>query len=1202
MGSMLHPDDPERLGGYWLAARLGAGGQGVVYEAYDATGGRVAVKALHRDAEQFVRSRFAKEVDAARAVAPFCTARILDADVSDDAPYIVSEYIPGPTLGAAVRDHGTFDPEAVTRLAAGVATALAAIHQAKVVHRDLKPGNVLLGPDGPRVIDFGIARAADMSLTATGAIMGTLGYMAPEVLGGQRATTASDVFAWGALVLYAASGEEPFRGDSIGQVAHRTAAVDPDLSALPAPLRPLVAAALAKEPDLRPSAAELLLGLVGETPASADPRRALLEAGARRAADPRPEADVPGLGERAEAAYARLSLPAQQAAHELLLRLVVPGEDPDGSQDTVRTASYAEVYDGRSDAERREGHAAITALAAAGALIVAEDHSIRPVSAALIRAWTRLRAWTEADRVALGLRNRLGHAAREWERHGRRPEDLVQGTALRAALDWSAGAAPHIRPNPLEVAFLAAGRVSATRTARRRRQLLGGLGVLLVVALLAGGLAYQQSQAAAREQSRAAARTTAQAATSLRAADPKLAMLLGVASWRIAETEDSRAALLGAVNQAEADMLRVRSASGIRQDSYRRLSDDGRVFVLGEAGEFQVWDVPGRRMLASSRGKAGLADATIDSISPDGRLLLASDRDGAQVLDARTLKPVGPRLGGLDGLATYKAQITTNGLVVADHRILRASDGRQLAAHAEGEDIAVSPDGRLAATCPYGGPVRLWRLGTDGLTGTPLATPRGTRQPECGADGRLQFSADGKRLAALSRTGQQFLWRAADGTHLGSVAVTELADPALSSEGRFVLGYNNNTGAIDVYPTDGEWQGPYLTYPARGTGNVNGDEQIVYAIDDKQRRLVFHRTEASTVDTVDVAGPPVGLPSELSGETRTGTVSRNGRVAMAQALGHEQQLVDLRTGRALGPRVPQREDKPGASEFRASLSADGSRLAFADEHDVVVWDVAAGKELFRKEPQGYWIQPLTLSPDGRYVAAFMLAHGSEGNATFLDRPGTIQVWDVASGKPLHRIESLRKEGPTIAISPDSTLLVSAAGDALDLTTGKHRRNVFKDESVGALAFSPDGKTLAVFKENGLTALWDGKVTEQYGALPGAALGPGGDHYGEGVGHFAFSPDGRLLAGRVGDDAVQLWDLKSRLALGAPLNLEGKVHDIAFDGAVLRTPDRQNPLRSLDTDPDVLIESVCRRVGGRDVTEGEWGQYVPRGIPYRKVCS
>ncbi|WP_214410994.1 serine/threonine-protein kinase [Sphaerisporangium fuscum] len=190
----LTPSDPSRLGRYWLAGRLGAGGQGVVYEAYDETGARFAVKVPRLD-DPVSRSRLAKEASAAQRVTSFCTARIIEVAAEVPQPYIVSEYVPGPNLRRVVRENGPYDGDALRRLAIGAATALTAIHQAGVVHRDFKPDNIILGPDGPRVIDFGVAR--QVGPITTGPIMGTPAYMAPEVLAGRGATAAADVWACG---------------------------------------------------------------------------------------------------------------------------------------------------------------------------------------------------------------------------------------------------------------------------------------------------------------------------------------------------------------------------------------------------------------------------------------------------------------------------------------------------------------------------------------------------------------------------------------------------------------------------------------------------------------------------------------------------------------------------------------------------------------------------------------------------------------------------------------------------------------------------------------------------------------------------------------------------------------------------------------------------------------------------------------------
>ncbi|WP_262403600.1 serine/threonine-protein kinase [Actinomadura sp. CNU-125] len=249
------PGDPERIGEFWLAGRLGAGGQGVVYEGYGPDGGRVAIKVLHgaseapQDLEQM-----AAEARAAQRVASFCTARILQVHLKPPRPYIVSEYIDGLSLQSTVAGGGgraprRFGEDDLHRLGIGIVTALTAIHQAKVVHRDLKPGNVMLGPDGPRLIDFGIARVLDThSATQGGGLVGTLRYMAPEVYAGQRAGAEADVFAWGAIMVFAATGSHAFTGGDLPAIAHQVRTCDPDLGALPEPLRALVAAALDKDP------------------------------------------------------------------------------------------------------------------------------------------------------------------------------------------------------------------------------------------------------------------------------------------------------------------------------------------------------------------------------------------------------------------------------------------------------------------------------------------------------------------------------------------------------------------------------------------------------------------------------------------------------------------------------------------------------------------------------------------------------------------------------------------------------------------------------------------------------------------------------------------------------------------------------------------------------------------------------------------
>jgi ABC-type oligopeptide transport system substrate-binding subunit/serine/threonine protein kinase len=260
----LRANDPEHLGSYRLTGRLGEGGQGIVYLGEDEEGEQVAVKLLHAQfsGDTKARARFAGELASAKRVAPFCTARILDADVEGDVPYLVSEFIDGPSLRQVVDDAGPRTGGVLQRLAIGTVTALAAIHEAGIVHRDFKPTNVLLAADGPRVIDFGIARALDTSGTVTSTTVGTPSYMSPEQIAGDVAGPPTDVFAWACTMVYAATGTPPFGQDSIPAVMNRIVHQEPALGTLMGPLREIVYACLAKDPRHRPTAQQVLLRLL----------------------------------------------------------------------------------------------------------------------------------------------------------------------------------------------------------------------------------------------------------------------------------------------------------------------------------------------------------------------------------------------------------------------------------------------------------------------------------------------------------------------------------------------------------------------------------------------------------------------------------------------------------------------------------------------------------------------------------------------------------------------------------------------------------------------------------------------------------------------------------------------------------------------------------------------------------------------------
>ncbi|MFI1257877.1 serine/threonine-protein kinase [Streptomyces netropsis] len=260
----LRREDPRVVGSFRLHRRLGAGGMGVVYLGSDRRGQRVALKVIRPDLaeDQEFRSRFAREVSAARRIRGGCTARLVAADLEADRPWFATQYVPGPSLHDKVNEEGPLSAAQTASIGAALAEGLLAVHDAGVVHRDLKPSNILLSPKGPRIIDFGIAWATGAStLTHVGTAVGSPGFLAPEQVRGAAVTPATDVFALGATLAYASTADSPFGQGSSEVMLYRVVHEEPQLMGVPDALAPLVHACLAKDPEDRPSTLQLSLRL-----------------------------------------------------------------------------------------------------------------------------------------------------------------------------------------------------------------------------------------------------------------------------------------------------------------------------------------------------------------------------------------------------------------------------------------------------------------------------------------------------------------------------------------------------------------------------------------------------------------------------------------------------------------------------------------------------------------------------------------------------------------------------------------------------------------------------------------------------------------------------------------------------------------------------------------------------------------------------
>ncbi|MGW3369371.1 protein kinase domain-containing protein [Streptosporangium canum] len=1230
----LAPGDPVRLGAYRLAGRLGTGGQGIVYEAYDAEGGRAAIKVLHGDvaADPRLRTRFMKEAEAARRVASFCTARILAVDFDAPRPYIVSEFVAGPDLRGAVREGGPYAGDALHRLAIALATALTAIHRAGVVHRDVKPENVLLGPDGPRVIDFGVARTGEMPPTTTGIVAGTPTFMAPEVFVGQRAGPPADVFAWGGVLLFAATGKDPFQAETLGGVMHRVLTVDPDLGAVAGPLRSLMAAALAKEATARPTAHELLTGLLGGE--AEDGVAEDLVAGARAARGVLPAGPgVPALGVVAEEAFAGLSPEAQADAPGVLLRMI--------GDDSIQSVDY-----------RPEDEPVIARFAAAG-LLVRDGATVVPAGAALSRAWPRLREWLAAERDGLPVHRRLAEAARVWEERGRLPGDLYQGASLREALHWAATERRYLGMNRRERQFLDTASAAERRRQRRRRLVTAGMAVLLAFSLGVTAIALRQRQTLAgqaedlgRQRDESAARAAAARADDLRDSDPGTAMRLSVAAWRIAQVPEARSALQAALAQAKIDVFTDPDATS--RASYV-LTPDARTLVRAYGGEVVMYDVATHRPVRSLRGVGDLAAVT--AASSDGSILQVGER----LWDSATGKAVGPALpeGARAELEPERRLIS---IIGPDRLVMRPPAGGDPLVSVAGTELegAVSPDGRWAAVAGRQGTVEVWDLTAGRRTFSRRIDGPVSLRGERGAP-QIAFSPDGATLAVGGDTSIVLL-DPADGKQRGEhFASTGGGSLRFSPDGRFLAEQADDTLYLwKVADRTISAQFPLATF---GRARFTADS-----------RTLRYPTEYGSVVSVDISTvthtDTLDMPRERSG-WESAAFAPGGRVLAYANLGVARLWDPTRLAPIGGPLTA---DAGSAGVF----SPDGRTLAIPrrDGSAVTLWDVATRQSLTTLETGTGPVMALAFSGDGRRLAAGVGGAGGK----------EIQIWDVRAGRitgTVHRrfIESLAfrpggepgdgRAGESAGdpyggsdSAPEGERVGGSGGGSVGGGDGSGGASVGGRDGLGgdpeggrdggsgegsvgggdgsggdpeggrgglggeviavgaelvalpgglpggrtvrtptgvsgpdvqSAAFTPDGRVLALGLADQRVLLWNVERGARLGVLSVKGLQP----------PLRFSPDGRVLV--TAGDGVRLWDMATQREIGV-LPIAVTALDLAFspDGRILNAVARDGSVSHLPVEPSLVAESVCARVGS-GLSAAEWERLIP-GISYRETCG
>ncbi|MFI6175850.1 protein kinase [Nonomuraea sp. NPDC051191] len=1040
------PGDPERLGGFWLAARLGAGARGVVYDAYDDDGRRYAVKVPRVEVEPV-----------ARVTCPHL-AEVVASGVDHGVPYVVSEFVDGPDLRQAVERHGPYRGEELAALAGALAGALSTLHAAGLTHRDLRPESVLLAAGGPKVIDMGAAVGGSLGATCT--------YLAPEILTGSGHEAATDVFSWGAVVLYAATGGDPFSGRSLGVVLHRLLTVDPDLSALPEGLRELVGRALAKDPAARPAAHELLV--------EADP------------AALRPPDGVAGhrsLGELAEDVYAGLTPRQQEAVPGLLLRLM-DGDEPHDEGGVLAPLMAAGLL------VRRSVRVPPTETPV-GKLVAVRDDRVGPASAALYRAWPRLRGWVADERDGLAVHRELRLAADRWSRHRRGQTYLYRGDRLDTALGWAAARRRHLRLNQLERDFIGASVAMSKQRRRLLRPSLATLAAALAVAVSMSALSLNGEQQLRGQLLEANARAVAARAEALRSSDPRTAMRLSVAAWRMSPVFEARAALQASLAQPELGVFTDPAAD--ERAGYLLRGDE---LVRWGDGTLTVWDVRGGRQLATRALPEGSA-----ALSEDGRYAEGPDGRPVEVATGRT-----PETGTYAITSGNRTKVYRGGEVLFD-----VSDRR----------VAVSRDGSRAAFSGLDGRVELWAL--PGRTRERVITVRPQSGPDRSAP-PLAFSPDGRTLAVAGRDGVTLVTPGAEPPKGASAADSAPAPvAAFAAEAGDGERLSDTSAGTPVFSPDGN----LLALPGRdevrvwsvadrrlaGAYHFRGDQHGGLAFSADGRTLRYLSGLGSVV-SLDVPGLPAPSPG-----VRTAALSSDGRVA-AKDVGDAIRLTDV---------VARRPLAEIAATGDVTFDAAGRLLAVAGD-PVTVWEASGGRRVSAVDAGGD-VSAVALSPGGDTLATA--------------RGRLLETWDVRAGR---RIKVYEGAGDlAMAFSPDGSTLASGT-NLLDLRTGEVTPLAPAADRPTALAFSPDGRTLALGLGGGRVELWDVRERERAGTVvTGSApvrdlrFSPGGDllaidaertslwdagtlrevgQVGSWAEGLAFSQDGRTLRGVAADGSVR----------------------------------------------------------------------------------
>ncbi|MEU9454884.1 hypothetical protein [Streptomyces sp. NPDC048277] len=894
----------------------------------------------------------------------------------------------------------------------------------------------------------------------------------------------------------------------------------------------------------------------------------------------------------AEEVYGQLDPRARTTARRLLLRLVEPGRGA-GTPDTRRPLPRAELDEWADPLVPR-----VVELLSRARLLTADEDGVQLAHEALITCWPRLADWLEEDRERLRDHRRLTEAALAWREAGRDTGALWRGTRLDRAQDLLG---PELTGNEKEFIERAgeardAEHRTAARAARRSRLLLTSLSAVLAVALAAGLLAWTQHSANGRQRTEAAARRIAAVSDSLRTTDPRTALLLSAAAWRLSPLPESRRAVLAALAQPGLDAFTVPTPDGPSPV----LADSGRTLLTVDGTTWHTWNVTTHAGIASGTLPAG---AQLIAAAPDARVLALSTPDGIRLWDTARRRWTGapepfPRrstdiaFGGsgrsylLSDQDSGRLQLRS----VADDRLLYETRAPGVAA------VAPDPEDRQIAVCTPDRGLEVWdRTAHRGLPGA----WQGARDLCAADDVRLVFGRGSDvaehRLALVSAVGVH-VWDTRTGRQLAAPDDSQVDSAAFSPDGAFLA--TADTTEIRV------WR---LAAPGAPVFRHTLDDQQAYgALSWDPARPTLRHLSDNTVRSFDVTTPTTSswrahaLAAALlapDGDTLA-TVEHTGAAYhfTLRSTGHTERAHPL-------PSLPS---LPDTGPPLMTFSPDGRTFAYGTARRIVVRDLTGARA-----PATLALTPaapaddvlsLALAPGGRTLYA----------ARATDAGGAVdEVWDTARARRTGVVKGLASRH--LALGPGGRILV---GDDRAVRLPSPRPlppTLAQEDGIRATAFTTggsgdsgdsggsDGFWLAAGGLTGRVTLWDGDPRDRAAVLDDAFLHTSADAP-EAVTALALSPDGRTLA--VGGDAgtLQLWDVQTRQPLGGPLPTPGEpLTSLAFgaDADTLYASGTHVPLHRYTVDPAQAVRQVCARAGA-DLTRAQWRTYLPDAT-YRRVC-